>query len=548
MPTALNQSALGAPSTGQTIIIDNTVPCSPAQLCESGYANANSVTMSYGDYQFAPVPFMTLNKIFNKTPDGLSVGTTFNLTLQGTVALVTMGGITNTMVEHRRIRDAFDEDGKYFVVKCDDTVVFECYPRVISLNFDTSPDNWVFSIPYTINLEMENEPVGNISPWASGENISGLMPPFIKDYQESWQIEFLEETAKYNMNTVAGLDENPYALRVSHNVSAVGVRHYAGTGQLIGTLDSPAWQQARTYVQSKLGFNPVIAASESCFNLPTGIWAAYDHARVNSVGITDGSYSVNETWIALSQNITNPRAAIEDFTVDVTNNLQDDFATVAIQGSIRGLQSIDYGTTSGSFSLNQSKYNAASGYWAELKSDNLLYGRAANVAAQENLTLNAEPQIRIIGHSPNQGTITYNYGYDTRPSNCIEGARFENITITDNNPVDVFASIRVLGRSQGPILQNMNTVTEFSRSVNIEILMSGNQGCTYLNFISGNNPNNEVNENILCPIYNGLTATYSTVLKSEDTVSWSPKTGRYNRTVTWSAVDCTTSPNTSGFC
>lgn len=538
MPASLSQSALGQSAGGGS--------SSSVFACDSGY-QVNDITMSYGAFSFTPVPFMTINKNYNRTQDQEMLSSTFNLNLQGQIALINNPGIDNVVEAQREIREAFSQDGRYFVVRCGDDVILECYPKVLNVTFDTSNDNWVYTTPYTISLEYENEPVGNIAGYGSGENITENMPPFIRDFQETWQVEFLEENSKYSVNTTAGIDENPYALRLTHNVSAVGVRHYGGSGQLIGTLDKPAWKQAREYVTNRLGYQEEMLVADKTLNLSGAMWSAYDHGRTNIVGTANGSYTVNETWLVLSNNIDNPRAAVEDFTVEVNDNLQDDFDTVTIQGTIRGLESRSYGSNSGDFNLTQTRYNAASGYWASIKS-NLLYGRVANVAAQENLTLNATPQTKLIGHSFPKGIITYSYGYDTRPTNCVPNARYENITITDNNPVDVFGEIRILGRGQGPILQDMNTVTKFSRTLNIEVLVSGNNGCGYLNLISGNNPDAYVVSNIICPVYSGLTAMYDTVLKEQDSVSWLPKTGRYNRSITWAATDCSTSPNTAGFC
>lgn len=506
--------------------------------------------MTYGDYSFSPVPLINIAKNFEKSGGQTAVGTTFTLTLSGNIAILNGGGgLVNNVAATRDIREAFDVDGKYFKIECDGVIILECYPRIISLQFNESSNNWVQSIPYTIVVEYDSEPVGNIAGYGSGENTPGLMSPYISNYTDNWTVQFAEGNAKYAYTTSQGGDSNPIVLQVSHNLSAQGKSHYSGPGDTgtPGTLNKPAWQEARDYVNSLAGWNSEMVAGVGGLNLNANNFTGYDHFRIQSVDKAGGVYTLTENWTALSTNISNPRAATEDFTIDIVNALDAEYGTVTVGGTIQGLQTVNYGTNSGDFAIVQDKYVAASGYWNSIKGS-LLYGRADFAGSQEGLTLNAIPSNRTVGHSPSQGIITYNYEYNTRPSYCIPNARYENVIINDSKPAHAFNTIQVLGRAQGPIFQYFNTVTEFTRTVQIDLLMSGNQGCGFANLVSGNNPERAVETGILCPLFQGLNSMYSTIYTRQDSSSWSPKTGRYSRNVVWAAGDCNISPNPTGYC
>src|SRR5690606_3496765 len=144
---------------------------------------------------------------------------------------------------------------------------------------------------------------------------------------------------------------------------------------------------------------------------------------------------------------------------------------------------------------------------------------------------------------------TYTYEYDDRPCNFVTGALSEVITINDNDPTDVFASLTVLGRAAGPILQDIGTVTAATREVSIELVMAIPTGCDSGNcgVLITSSPRNQVN-NLLCCLEGELTDAYNQVFKSQDTSSWSPKTGRYTRTVQWTYTNCSGDAPSTSFC
>ena len=502
--------------------------------------------MTYGGYSFSPVPLLTLSKNHIKSEAGVQIGALHNATLNGSLVATGAGGLETMTTFMHELRTAFQADGKLFSVQCDGSTVIECNPRITDINFGESPDNWTRRIPFTIALNYDTEPVG-IGLAGSGEDFaSGLVPPFIDSATETWSMEFIEENAAYQWDTGGGsLDAGPYTLSVSHSVAAKGRRHYDQDG----AVSRQAWEEAKAYVTPLLGIDNVIVAGEGVLNLEIVDMTPYNHMRTNEVDELGGNFSVTETWILVNSGSTIATNALEDFTATVRTSLESDITTVGIDGTIQGLETVSFGTTTGDYSISEFKYDSASTYWDIVKTR--LLGRV-NFVGDTIASRNFNPTAlnTSVGHNPTKGVISYSYEYDDRPCNFVPNSLFESIVIADDNPTDVFAELTVLGRAVGPILQEISTVTSFKRSVSIDLIMPiAAANCASYSNISvlvDAAPSGEVN-NLLCALEVDLTGAYSQVFKSQDSASWDLKAGKYSRQVEWTMGDCSGAIDTS-FC
>ncbi len=492
-----------------------------------------NITMQYGDYSFSPVPPITLNKEYTRTNDGTIIGSVFKLNLDGVLYAPT-GGLSSIIAAQDSLRDAFDIDGKNFTILCDGSTLIDCYPRINGPNFAPTPNNWVLTCQYSIELEFDDEPAPTGGFAVIGEN-TGIMPPFLRDAQESWSVEFIEDKSYYMLTlpTGAGADSIPYQLRLTHNVSAVGKKRYTGAG-----LEKEAWESAKDYVLPKLGYNSSIITQSGVLNLQASAFGPFNHMRSCSIDESAGSYGVVETWMVINSGAAGVAGrAIEDFTVEVRTGLDNDLTTVGIQGLIQGLETRTYGTSPNDFAITESKFVAASGYWNTIKDTARVYPRAQLLATGATRPLNIRPLSKSVGYNPSNGTINYSYEYNDRPSNCVSNAINETITITDTNPVDVFAEIQIPGRALGPILQDMGTITTRKRDINIDVMVAPATGCGTTSALFATNPSSDVNT-IINLFYAELTGSYGQVFKHQDTSTWEPKTGRYTVSVGWTYQDC----------
>ena len=497
---------------------------------------ANPTTMSYGTYNFSPVPFLTIQKQNQNAGDGQKLGTIFSLTLNGTLTPLPTGagGYSTIDTYQDELREAFSREGELFLVKCNDLVLISGYPRIAdNVNFSPSPDNWTLTTPFTLTLELDSEP---------GDNGEDTFSQYISEGNETWNLEFVEDRNQFQWSLPSGTgtpDASPYVLRLSHSVSARGKRHFAGTG-LTGTLASEAWQQARSWVVPRLGFETGQLDGSGVLNLNASGLGLYNHMRTQEIGELDGSFTCSETWLVLNTGLAGvPGNALEDFTVSIRTSADDGLTNVSVEGQVQGVETRSYGTNPGDFTISEDKYAAAENVWGVVK-DRLYYRAKKFIGGW----LNTSPQSTTVGHNPQAGVISYAYSYDTRPCNFITGALSESIVITDQNSSDIFASLVVIGRQSGPILQSINTVTSPSREVSIEVVMPPPTSCSSILSNYSGSPKTQV-ANLLCEMETDLLSSYSQVFKTQDSESWNIKNGRYSRTVAWLMGQCSGTVNTS---
>lgn len=507
--------------------------------------SSNDTTLKYGSYEFSPVPIISnIRKEIQRAGDGTPLGTVFRLTLDGTVTPIPTGtgGITNIITYQDALRNAFSEDGKRLLVQCQNTPLIDCYPRIVDFNLEQSNNNWVFTTPFNIELEFDDEPAN------SGET-TGLMPPYISNADESWSIEFVEENNKFSLDLsnvsnqeatgYYNIDSNPFQLRLTHSVSAQGKRHYGPSG-----LRKDAWQEAREHVVGQLGLDSTFVGASGVLNLNPNQFVGYNHIRTNNVDQLGGSFSVEENWLILQtgQNGVPTGNATETWSIDVASQL-DDITRVSINGEIQGLDTRDYGTTTGDFSISETRYEAAENYWNGVKPR--IFSRAQYFGQGESTrSLNPVSNNQTITHNPPGGTIAYSFDYDDRPCNFVTGSISEDIQINETFSTDTFAELIVLGRANGPILQAIGTPTSPERNVVIEVAMSPYTGCDSIVSAMNQKPKSQV-DSILCSLEADLTGTYTTVFKTQDVENWNPKIGRYSRNITWKYEDCSGTNSTT---
>lgn len=478
----------------------------------------STTEVSYDGNRLIPAPFIEITKNYQRSANGEIIGTTFSITLTGKImaykgspksdkSFWTLGDYPSDEVisndarlgallrKEEAIRQLFAVDGRTLVIQsADGSQPVRCNPRVVGpITF--SAGLWYEYVDYTINLEADR-----LYPQQE-DSFTNL----ISDAQESWVVDTQEEPEGLGF---------PRTYRLTHSVSAIGKRFFDGNGNLL----QESWKNAREFVFPKLGFNSAYLVSSGVRDLPS-YYGGYNHVRNESIDIQGGGYSVTETWLLTSG------TALEDFSIDTTNNIENGTITVNIQGNIVGLEQRDAST----MSLTTLKYDNA------LTRFNIASGLALTRAqTYSGYTLNIIPIEFKVGKNPITGTINYSYSFDNRPSNVITGSLSESISITDNFNEAVVAIIPVLGRAAGPVLQPINTKKEANRQLAIEVVMpvqSFSSGISSIRTaLFANRPTVQVSGIIQAADPAGQGYTSYQVQNSEN---WSPKNGRYSRQITW---------------
>lgn len=475
---------------------------------------ANSVTMTYGDYTFSPVPLLSYNKEIIQNDNGDNLYVQYSGQLNGLLVLKN-GGFLSLMGLLDELKAAVDcAQCKLLEIKCDENPVLAIYPQTFNLSVESG--NWIQTIPYTISLT-----------WVDNDVDGCNNPPYVKDTNDEWNIEPINDPAiltYYPDFEECSITGQMALFNLSHTVSAVGIPYCSGTGDFVPAIDS-----AKNWVVANLGLDTSIIDADGVLN-NSGTYEVFDHFRQVTTNKASGSYSVTESWVvAKPQSTAAALPAKEEFSVDISEDVETGIININISGTITGFQIIDYDTGT----VTTSRYENALTYWQSIQANLLCRAQYANTYSCE---LNFEPTSKTVGHNPTSGVITYSHTYNNRPIRLVPGSRAENVQISYENPTDVYVEHLILGRSQGPILQSLRTSTKSCQTVNVEITMSGCGPTGCLAFLDS--PRDIVAENILCCLESSLTGSYDQVFKTNDAEQWEPFTRRYSRTVTWCYQNC----------
>lgn len=369
-------------------------------------------------------------------------------------------------------------EGQY-ITKCEFTIVLEA-DYLLRGTFDPHSQlvdyEGTFALPSGLELRDENLTVGTM---LRAMEASGA---FIESFSEDWGIEVDDQQGESV--------ENPMTYRITRNLSATGKTtfHPDMTGfdpQLVhnqwNSVKVPAWLQAKRFVDGRLADSPsgqyngypnvYNMLGSGTINLVSG-YGGFNHIRTEQINVSEGTYSVTENWVLSSGQ------SHESYNMSVSTSNSDPFVTVQIDGNIKGLRSIPM---SGFYGPNAAKDVAQSGAWANalakynlvsnsgkfgLTSD--IYKRANNMVA---VALNSQPVSTSIGANQYTGELTYSLSFNNRPTNIISGVVAESIQVNDTYPGDIFATIPVIGRATGPILQYIGGRSEYKRDVSINLTM-----------------------------------------------------------------------------
>lgn len=470
----------------------------------------------YNSKKIIPAPFISINKQYQTTDDGKIVGSVFEINVKGKFVAYMgspnssqtfwdIGGyppdesptdsemMKNIVRKQEALRSLFATEGASFEIQpWNGSAPIKCNPRVKSIVFPMgSPISWYNIADYEINLEAD---VLYVNGTSAGED-GGVNAYKISKASEDWNIE--------------PVDDKKVSFRLTHSLSAVGKRFYDDTG----ALAQEAWENAKDYVLNSLGLGLDVAMMQAEDVLDATSLSAYNYVRTQSVNKLNGTFQVTETWLCYNANGEAP--AIEEYTVDVRTD-ETEKTRVTINGQVQGLEQRDNTT----YALVTSRYTNALSKWTTNVLPNLL-SRAENLSGIDLFSTSLSNQV---GHNQINGVISYTYEYDDRDDSLISGAKSENITIINNHPSDVFASIPVLGRALGPVLQDIATVTARKRVIQIEAQMRAKTRS-----YTPTQPNTD------SIVTDNTPTSYSVLFMDEDNESWNEYTGRYTRTTsfTW---------------
>jgi len=496
------------------------------------------VTMQYGDYVFRPVPKMEVTRQLLRRGDTKEIGRIYEIALNGTLVSTTPCFSCVDALEDA-LESGVVQDGLLFLLTCDDQVVLSGFPRISqNLLFHDTGDNKVFTSKYSLGFQFDDT-----------DSIDGSNQPFdtcskayIESFTEDWQFDFADKAYFQWTLPDATVENNPlYVVKVVHNMTAKGRRHFKGPDVDIPHLSREAWEEAKSYLECYVGLNSNFQLQSGVLNLGVAVTGIFDHIRTISIGEAEGTCSISENWLILDTGNL-PGRALEDFTVSTRKEINTALINVSVEGTITGLELRNYhdGTTT-NYSVDQTKFANASGYYGVIK--NRLYQRAKlayNDVNTTSLSLNPIPLNSVVGWSPTNGVVSYNYSFDSRRPNCLPNSISEVLHVQDGGLTDRFVQIVIPGRSQD-LLQDLNTKTPPTRSVSFEAVFEPPSICpTGITNVAGfmAQSNKDKINAILESFQLQLESTYTQVFVTENTFNWDTQAGRVSASKAWILGNC----------
>lgn len=422
--------------------------------------------------------------------------------------------------------------------------------RFESINFEEG--TYVALCKYTITLIAEKE--STLGAETQPEDL-------LEDFNESWSFEI--DNNYGHPDTTGDNRLSSRSFIVTRTITATGRNSPTRTLKQSATdalrddelnsppYDKPAWMQAMAFIENYANPETTLNASKITdlllydrSKLGTFLdssYSPYNHSRTSSIDKGAGTVTVTDSWLLARGD----DKALENYTSSVATSRDNPYVKVSIQGSIKGLAPKEF--TDSQFADNtthaNSPFSKAREHYNSISNNGnfgvgcAIFKRADNVVAQ---SLNSQPLSVSLGTNEITGEITYSLEFDNRPSNYFTNVLFENISVNDTYPGDVFATIPVLGRPTGPILQFTFGRTEYRRDISIEILID------YTDLGYGTDRNAlllrkpSINEpiagqlrdliGILSPANEPGIRKY---FVSPPTESWNPKEGRYTLSIGW---------------
>lgn len=423
--------------------------------------------------------------------------------------------------------------------------------RFESINFEEGA--YVSTCKYTINLVSEKE---------STDGQDTQPDDLLEDFNESWSFE-IDNNYGY-ADTTGDNQLSSRSFIVTRTVTATGRNSPTRTIIQSATdaksddvddsapYDKPAWMQAMAFIENYT--NPETPTNITKINdmltyqrskLGTFLdstYKAFNHARTSSIDKGAGTVTVTDSWVLAKST----HQALENYTMSISTSRDNPYVKVSIEGTIKGLAPESFADSefvNTSARLADSPYGRARAHYNTISNNgnfgvgSAIFKRADNAVSQ---SLNSQPLSVSLGSNELNGEIKYTLEFDNRPSNYFTNVLSENISVNDTYPGDVFATIPVLGRPTGPILQFTFGRTEYKRDISIEIILDYTDlgyGTTRDDFLlrkpSINTPIANQLRNLIGMLSPANEPGIRKYFLSPPTESWNPKEGRYTLSLGW---------------
>lgn len=424
--------------------------------------------------KIVPAPLVTINKNYEINEEGTKRGTTYSITLTGTMvpfkgspsgnfsninnAFWTLGGdppdqaievsdgapFNSLLRKQEALRWLFSEDGGSLEWQpAGGQPPVKLFPKVLSINF--SEGQWVNRVDYTIELE---------APWIL---INGILP--IEDDFATDLISTSTET--WSFEEIDGRENEQH--RVTHEVSAQGVLGFDGVGGLFENKE--AWEHAKDFVDARISG---IIDDDIMFAALGGTNKTFGrNTRVIRIDEDGGTYGVTEEWL-LSDFTTFEE---QTFTVDYIQ-AQDEY-NVTYQGVIHG---VFQGSKDGEISnINTAKIAVPSIATAKA----ITLGRINSFL--DGKSIPDFPDKKTFAINKQDGTVTFTFQWNTSDDSTVFISEEAQISFSLDNLLNTLTFTQTV-EGKGSISQRLDNAETLVASDDAALILAKSLANTTLDF------------------------------------------------------------------
>jgi len=224
----------------------------------------------------------------------------------------------------------------------------------------------------------------------------------------------------------------------------------------------------------------------------------------------------------------------EEFSVSSDRNVDSSQITITIDGSIQGV---------GEETSTKSQVRFANASGAFFGTVEALIGDRVAQLIPTGFCVSDEPSTIAFGISPLVGTISYSRSFTSRFKTSNTDILSEQIEITLARQSDVIAEIGIPGKSDGPILQDQETLTGLEKQLTITYTMAGG-GSACSDAVANSNTllataiteSDILVDNTPTAHSRGEKPESSKVFKTQDQVQFNRQELQFTRNVTWKYI------------
>ena len=413
---------------------------------------------------------------------------------------------------------------------------------------------WYNYVEYTVNLICHS--------WSHSDN------DLLLETEDQWKykISSLDENWSITENEPTYFHESDRentrkTWEITHTVSAVGKREFIDNGTDFAVVEAFDNATGILYDNSSklLAYKTLTPLGGGLYTLPSGFsfgqigslndgindyggslnqeYAIGFRSFAETRSKTDGSVSVTETMIFAPRNSISV-GATENVSLSVESDNQSSITRYNLNGTVQGFSTLDPTSRESNAWDNSKRYYDTYVAPNLLKRISYTYSKLnPNDNAIFN-TLNPIPLAKSASYSPVSAEINYTASYDTRRRN-ITKALSEDIQVTDSLVGYNYSETPIIGRQAGPIIQYLKSNTGRSRTLNVNLVVSGVPSSSepLRNLLLRKPSINPDYMDFLRDVYDAFdpvkTGEATKAVFDPPSENWSPINGTYEYSITW---------------